>query len=258
MKRTDITIITPIRDKLTKHLDIYLESILPYKCKIIICNDLSKEDRVKEYEVVINKYRELGLDITFFTPEKRVYLAGGVYAALEYVKTPYVMRLDADDKMLEFPPIHEITEDADIYTHNAFPIGYKDLLRSRRGFALTIMKKEVMKELYKEWETINCFQFLLPEDMFAWTKLHILNKFKVQRLSHGFREIYSKHDTVNSLHRKVKDGMNAPTRLCLILKLIYMSKIIDSFTEEKYIKHAREIKEVLKTNCFEGDINVSL
>jgi glycosyltransferase involved in cell wall biosynthesis len=94
MKLSNLTVVVTHYNTPEHLLDRAIRSILEHELQYIIVNDCSDP----EFSHFLDKYGDRVLNLT-----KRTGQSGAMYAGMFAVKSPYVMRFDSDDILIDLP-----------------------------------------------------------------------------------------------------------------------------------------------------------
>ncbi len=188
--RTDCTIITPFYNTRPDYFLKYLNSMRKFPdVPILIGNDGSSK---KSREILHDMTKKFG-NITIIDWKDNVGMCGTLYELITEVKTKYVIKCDSDDGLHHLPefPSENNIEDLDAAVAKNCKITPETFLADRgNGPAGTIYKKEVFKEIYRDWKFMDANEKWIHEDV--WMHLNLLfGNFKIDyEVSEDLTKIY--------------------------------------------------------------------
>ena len=146
---------------------------------IIIVNDQSDKKYYNELlEIVKNiSFENEDIEITILTPPEKRMQEGATYYGLEFISTPYVIRIDSDDYIESLPNLPDNWEEYDIInTRKLFAKNINEFYNTKTYTNLNglIVKRDIFLFAYSDWRWLNNYHCIYPEDTFTWAKLFLL------------------------------------------------------------------------------------
>ena len=150
-----------------------LDSALKTNLPILIVDDQSTPDNLERLKRSISNIGRVKLVV----PNEKLYQVGCTHLGASHINTKYMIRMDSDDIILSMPKIPNHQSWDIIHGRMIQSTSLDNLLEGyRANLNGSIVKTEIFKELYSDWEMFNAYNYEYHEDLWYGFKLMFLFK----------------------------------------------------------------------------------
>jgi len=232
--KTNTTILYTYWDTPEEQWRTSLESAKKTNLNIVIVNDQSSESY---YNSMLRIIDELCMkNVTIYTPDEKLLQSGATFFGVNKIYTPFVIRMDSDDIILEIPKSNE--ESDIVNSRKNQPTNLNDILCGKNpSINGSIVKTEILKIMYKDYEYQNNHHLYWHEDLFTIYRLFLLTDVKI------IPSLNKKYKQVLSREHKLKPKINKKIKRIEVLLAVALRINLDI---ELYYKYSKIIWEHLK------------
>jgi hypothetical protein len=201
IKNEDITFLYTYYDTPVELFENSLKSVINRGIKILIVDDMSSEEGVKNLNKVVKSLDKDNL-VSIVRPHKKMQQEGCTYYGASLIKTKYTIRIDSDDKLISLPHynsyIDENNKEYDlILSLKNKARNIEDLYKGKNSnINGSIIKTELVMFMYSDYEFMIKFHNFFHEDLYAGYKLFL------------FKEINSYQSNIKSYKYVMKKDSN--------------------------------------------------
>jgi len=148
-------------------------SALKTNLPILIVDDQSTPNDLERLKRSVSGIERVNVVV----PDKKLHQVGATHFGASYIDTKYMIRMDSDDIIISIPDIPNHFDWDVINGRIIQPMSLDNLLEGyQSNLNGSIVKTEIFKNLYSDWEMFNEYNYDFHEDLWYGFKLWLLYK----------------------------------------------------------------------------------